>query len=121
MPKAFSRFLKILFVVMLPFFCGQLSVANAGESASVIQSFTQDAAKAGGFTESFDKTRERHEILFFMGVALLVLIFLTAGYGISMAMLGKEVFVHHMICAGATVFLALAHAVASIVWFFPYR
>jgi hypothetical protein len=97
-----------------------LAVADVNEPASaVIQTFND--AQAGSMVESFDKTREQHEVLFFMGVALLILIFMTAGFGLAMVLGGKQVFVQHMVCAGATIFLALAHAVAAVVWFFPYR
>lgn len=94
----------------------QPSLAN--ESADVIKSFTQNS---GDLVESFDKTRERHQILFFMGVLLLIFVLLTAGFGLAMAMKGKRVFVPHMICAGVTVFLSIAHAVVAVVWFYPFR
>ena len=70
--------------------------------------------------DSFDERREQHKILFYMGVLLLISILATAGFGVSMAMLGKEVFVPHMIFAGITVFLSIAHAVVAVVWFFPF-
>ena len=70
--------------------------------------------------DSFDERREQHKVLFYMGVLLLLFVLLTAGFGVSMAMLGKEVFVPHMICAGITVFLSIAHAVVAVVWFFPF-
>lgn len=100
------------------FFSPEFAVAN--ESASVLKPFTENVA-AGDLGESFDQTRERRKILFLMGVVLLILIFATASLGIAMAIKGKQVFVAHMVTAGFTVFLAVAHAVASIVWFFPYR
>lgn len=62
----------------------------------------------------------RHQLLFFMGLLLLILIFSTAYFGLSMALYGKDVFIQHMISAGATVFLAMAHAVVAVVWFFPF-
>ena len=74
----------------------------------------------GELVESFDERREQHKILFYMGVTLLLFVLLTAGFGVSMAMLGKEVFVQHMVCAGITVFLSIAHAVVAVVWFFPF-
>lgn len=66
------------------------------------------------------ETKRKHEILFLMGLALLVLLLATAGFGIAMAAFGKEVFVPHMILAGLSLTLAIAHAVTSIVWFWPY-
>ncbi len=88
------------------------------ERAEVLSSFL--AEEQGSLVESFNERREQHKILFYMGVLLLVFVLLTAGFGVSMAMLGKEVFVPHMICAGVTVFLSIAHAVVAVVWFFPF-
>jgi hypothetical protein len=64
--------------------------------------------------------KSRHQILFAMGVVLLISLLLTAGMGISMVLLGKELFVAHMVCAGISVFLALAHSVTAVVWFYPF-
>ena len=118
--------LRLLFVVLM--FVGLLfssvsfaDTAEGGgvnESAEVLSTFIE--ADRGELIDSFDERREQHKILFFMGVILLVFILLTAGFGVSMAMLGKEVFVPHMICAGVSVFLSIAHAVVAIVWFFPF-
>ena len=64
--------------------------------------------------------KKKHLIMFSMGVPLLMFILLTAGLGIAMGMYGKPVYVPHMICAGLSVTLAIAHAVVGIVWFFPF-
>jgi hypothetical protein len=37
-----------------------------------------------------------------------------------MGVYGKQVFVAHMITAGLSVTLAIAHAVAALVWFNPF-
>jgi hypothetical protein len=55
-----------------------------------------------------------------MGAALLIFIIVTAALGIAMAIYGKRVFVAHMIFAGFSVTLAIAHSVVAIVWFFPF-
>jgi len=94
------------------------SAEPVNERADVLSSFLVE--EQDSLTESFNKQREQHKILFYMGVVLLIFVLLTAGFGISMAMLGKEVFVPHMICAGVTVFLSVAHAVVAVVWFFPF-
>lgn len=91
---------------------------SVNERAQVLSSFI--VGERGALVESFDERREQHKILFFMGVFLLVSVLTTAGFGVSMAMLGKDVFVPHMIFAGLTVFLAIAHAVVAIVWFYPF-
>ena len=111
-----SRFLLIFLFVS--FFSFPVCAADKDSPGSVMQSFTQNAFDLPTAVKADDVGK--HKILFIMGVILLVLIFITAGLGMAMAFNGKDVFVPHMISAGATVFLAVAHAVTSIVWFFPY-
>jgi len=124
----FSMFTKVfssLFVSLL--FCSSLIATSpvmaetddsAAERSSVLKSFV--GTQRGEMIASYDEQKNQHKILFYMGVVLLIFVFLTAGFGIAMGMLGKEVFVQHMICAGVTVFLAVAHSVVAIVWFFPF-
>ena len=95
------------------------AVNEAADRSSVLKSFV--GSNRGKLVASYDEQKGQHEILFYMGVTLLLFVFLTAGYGIAMGMLGKEVFVQHMICAGITVFLAVAHSIVAIVWFFPFK
>ncbi|MDQ6950352.1 MAG: hypothetical protein Q9M26_01650 [Mariprofundales bacterium] len=64
--------------------------------------------------------KSKHEVLFWMGAALLIGLLLTGGFGIAVGVLGKDLFVAHMICAGLTVTLAIAHAITAFVWFWPY-
>ena len=94
------------------------AVNEATDKASVLKSFV--GSNRGKLIASYDEQKGQHEILFYMGVTLLLFVFLTAGFGVAMGMLGKEVFVQHMVCAGITVFLAVAHSIVAIVWFFPF-
>ena len=94
------------------------SVESSSDRGQVLSTFV--GGGRGVLVESFDERREQHKILFYMGVLLLISVLMTAGFGVSMAMLGKEVFVPHMIFAGITVFLSIAHAVVAVVWFFPF-
>ena len=94
----------------------QDSFANG--SIEVMQSFNDSALEDAKAYAVADK--KKHQILFFMGVTLLVLLCTTAYLGISMVMFNKEVFVAHMISAGLTVTLGLVHAVTAVVWFFPF-
>lgn len=89
-----------------------------GDGAIVMEVFNEQAlAKA----EAYELSDERkHQILFVMGVALLVLLGLTAYFGIALGIGGKDVFVPHMVSAGLTITLSLAHAVTAVVWFFPF-
>lgn len=94
------------------------SAQSSNDGLAVMQQFNEQAEAEGGVFKLTDK--EKHQVLFVMGVTLLVLIGLTAYFGLSMGIGGKDVFVQHMVCAGLTVTLAVAHAVTSIVWFFPF-
>jgi len=106
----------LVFGVLLFGFSGL--TAYADEKAEVIQGFVEHQSEQHGVKAIPDK--RRHQILFIMGAFLLIGIMVTVGLGISMALYGKEVFVAHTVSAGLTAFLAVAHAVAAMVWFFPF-
>lgn len=108
-------FLRVIFLL----FALCLTNNVLASSTAVMDSFNKEVSGAVKSTV-VNEDKGKHQILFIMGVILLLLIFLTAGFGMAMAMHGKNVFLPHMIFAGATVFLSVAHAVTSIVWFFPY-
>ncbi len=92
--------------------------AHVDDSVQIMEAFNQDAMAE---QEAYAlKDEDKHKILFYMGVSLLVLLCATAYFGISMVVFNQEVFVRHMICAGLTVTLGIAHAVAAAVWFFPF-
>ena len=87
-------------------------------SASVIRSFATDQSAKSDLVAIQDKTKRL--VMFLMGVPLLILLFATAVLGVAMGVYGKQVFVPHMVCAGLSLTLALAHAVVGIVWFYPF-
>jgi len=93
--------------------------AGANNSHSVLAPFIEKEEVLGEAVAIDDE--QKHQILFYMGVLLLILIVTTAVIGLRMALFGKQLFVQHMISAGFTVFLAFAHAVTAIVWFFPFK
>jgi len=66
------------------------------------------------------QAQKKHKILFLMGAGLLTGILTTVGFSLAMVLGGKQVFVWHMLFAGITTTLAIAHAVTSIIWFFPF-
>lgn len=109
------RALVILFLPLMLFFTQPVF---SNERADVLKSF--HGSERGEMIASYDEQQFQHKVMFVMGVTLLIFVLLTAGFGIAMAMLGKDVFLAHMICAGVTVFLTLAHSVVAIVWFFPF-
>jgi len=119
-----SALYKKLTLLLLPllFLCVPIAYgqeAQGGDDAvQVMEAFNQQAAEAQKSYEMSEK--DQHEVLFFMGAALLVLILATAYFGINMVVFDKPFFVQHMVCAGLAVTLALAHAVAAVVWFYPF-
>ena len=116
-----KTYLLACLLFLLSAFHVGLSYASSeavNNEAAVMSSFTAEEKAKGERGAVADESK--HQVLFWMGVILLVLVIATAAVGINMAFFGKEVFVAHMILAGATVFLSIAHAVTAIVWFFPY-
>ncbi len=94
------------------------SPASSDNSSEVLSAFNRDQDKPSDIVSIPDK--KKRLVMFFMGVPLLILILLTAALGIAMGMYGKRVYVPHMICAGLSVTLAIAHAIVGIVWFYPF-
>lgn len=91
---------------------------HKGESIQVMESFEKQASHAED--ENVFNDHKKHVIMFIMGVPLLILILITGALGIAMVVYGKEVFTLHMVFAGLTLTLAIAHLVTGLVWFFPF-
>jgi len=94
------------------------AVNTAREDIQAIQTFNKLRENEAGVLKV--ETQKKHKILFIMGVCLLLGILTTAGFGLAMVLGGKPVFMWHMAIAGITVTLAIAHAVTSMIWFFPF-
>jgi uncharacterized protein GlcG (DUF336 family) len=86
------------------------------DNTQVIQAFTSQEQQ--GIVSGEDQSK--HLIMFVMGVPLLVLLLVTGALGIAMGIYGKQVFIAHMVFAGLSVTLAIAHAIVGIVWFYPF-
>jgi len=116
--KTIIEFTFLLLAILMPVIAvsAEADSAPSESQSEVISAFTNDVVK----DVQSEETKFRHKLLFAMGVLLLIFIFTTAYFGLSMALFDKQVFVPHMIFAGGTVFLAVAHAVVAIVWFFPF-
>lgn len=93
-------------------------VARADESSlQIVESFT----KNGDIKNPNDPdTKRKQEIMFIMGVPLLIMLIVTAILGIAMGVFGKKVFVAHMVIASLALCLAVVHAIVGLVWFFPF-
>lgn len=91
---------------------------QVGNSIQLMESFAKQATKVEDSNVFSD--HKKHVIMFLMGVPLLILILITGALGVAMVVYGKQVFTMHMIFAGLTVTLALAHVVTGLVWFYPF-
>lgn len=89
-----------------------------GDSVQLMEAFSRDATQAEDSNVLAD--HKKHVIMFLLGVPLLILVLITGALGIAMVVYGKQVFTLHMIFAGLTVTLALAHLVTGLVWFYPF-
>ncbi len=117
----FAKALMLAWLFSLPGIAaaaGHAAESGAAQSSTaVMQQFATDDEVA---PERRIETKRKHQILFMMGIALLVLLFLTGAFGVAMVAFGKDVFVPHMIFAGLSLTLAAVHAATSIAWFWPY-
>ncbi len=89
-----------------------------GDSVQMMEAFDRNAPRVEDANVLSD--HKKHVVMFLMGVPLLILILITGALGIAMVVFGKQVFMMHMIFAGLTVTLALAHVVTGLVWFYPF-
>ncbi|MDQ6968468.1 MAG: hypothetical protein Q9M14_07295 [Mariprofundaceae bacterium] len=123
-------FFTVLFGALLLFSCSSQATESNIDSvkqtitlsdttqhfSDVMDQFNEEKALA---VERAISDTSKHQVLFWMGAALLLLILLAAGFGIAMGIFDKDVFVWHVLSAGLATTLAVAHAVTAFVWFFP--
>jgi hypothetical protein len=97
----------------------QAAAADSSNGAALLEAFDrQQNQRVNGASALTDQ--KKHFIMFSLSVPLFVLLLITGGFGIATGVYGKKLYIPHMIFAGLTVTLALAHAIAGIVWFFPF-
>ncbi len=114
--------LPLIAALLYPLFLSDLALAAERSNETVIQEFVQqeDRAKLSQLEQQRAEMRKKHQILFLMGLVLLISILTTVGLGIAMGVYGKQVFIPHMVMAGISTTLAIVHAVVAIVWFYPF-
>ena len=91
----------------------------ADNPAQVMEAFTKADNERSKRDERDISDHRKQQIMFIMGIALLIFIVITVSLGVAMVVFAKPVFVAHMIFAGFSLTLAVAHAIVAIVWFFP--
>ena len=104
-----------LYLLSWPAYAAE-KAAGGDSSIQVIEAFNKADAERSKH-EISDKRKQ--QIMFLMGITLLVFIITTVSLGVAMVVFAKPVFVAHMIFAGFSLTLAIAHAIVAIVWFFP--
>jgi len=116
--------LLLLWLLALP---GQIIAAPVatGSSQTVVTQSAEAVMQqfAGGDDVSPQRkisTERKHQILFVMGISLMVLLLITGILGIAMVAFGKDVFLPHMIFAGLSLTLAAVHSATAIAWFWPW-
>ena len=117
-----------LLVGSVPVFAGDTTSGSESQSVNktaqsdseqqVIQSFISREVGASEIVTIGEQRKK--QVMFFLGVPLLVFILTTAVLGVAMGIYGKNVYVAHMIFAGLSVTLAIAHSIVGIVWFYPF-
>jgi len=91
--------------------------ANISSAETVMQKFAGDDEVS---PQRKITTSRKHQILFLMGISLLVLLLITGILGVAMVAFGKDVFLPHMIFAGLSLTLAIVHSATAIAWFWPW-
>ncbi|HEY5601883.1 MAG TPA: hypothetical protein VIM41_02120 [Gammaproteobacteria bacterium] len=97
---------------------GSAEAPQKSSETQVIQAFTSRDVIDSEIIK-IDDQRKR-QIMFAMGVPLLLFISITVGLGIAMGVFGKDVYIAHMVFAGLSLTLALGHAIVGMVWFWPF-
>jgi len=93
--------------------------AQQNNGAAVLEAFDkQQVQRVKQASELSDHSKRL--IMFTLAIPLFVLLLITGGLGIATGVFGKKLFIPHMIFAGLTVTLALAHAIVGLVWFYPF-
>jgi hypothetical protein len=114
------RFIGVLFVAMFSVMStGHAEeISNGDDSAHILQAFNKQ--HQDDVREKAIPQKEKQQIMFLMGVVLFVLVLITGGLGLAMGLYGKQVYVPHMLFAGLSVSMAIAHAIVGLVWFYPF-
>lgn len=113
--------LALLMAVAVLFAPGARAAESSQSSTGteVLEAFDrQQVARVNQASELSD--HKKHLIMFMLAIPLFILLLATGGLGIATGVYGKKLFIPHMVCAGLTMTLALAHVIAGLVWFYPF-
>lgn len=123
----------LLALLLAPLAPAAQAAPEAGHQAAAAKPTGADSSNGVELLKQFDEQQNarvngasaltdhyKRVIMFSMSLPLFLLILITGGFGIATGVYGKKLYIQHMVAAGLTVTLALAHAIAGIVWFFPF-
>jgi hypothetical protein len=95
------------------------SEVQSTNGAAVLEAFDkQQVLRVTQASELSDHSKRL--IMFSMAIPLFILLLITGGLGVATGVFGKKLFIPHMVFAGLTVTMALAHAIVGLVWFYPF-
>jgi hypothetical protein len=93
--------------------------ASNENAIQMMKEFDQvNSQKSDGVTPIADK--RRHQIMFYLGIPLVIMLLTTAGMGIGIGVYGKPWFKYHIVLAGLTATLAIIHMIVGWAWFYPF-
>ena len=91
---------------------------SPSDSAKILQEF--NAQNRTDIREKAIPLKEKQQIMFLLGVAVIILVIITGALGLAMGVFGKPVFVAHMVFAAFSITMAIVHAIVGLVWFYPF-
>ncbi|MEO9040657.1 MAG: hypothetical protein ABI265_11595 [Gallionella sp.] len=91
---------------------------SSGDGAQILQEF--NTQNRSDIRKKAVPLKEKQQIMFLLGSAVILLVIITGGLGLAMGVFGKPVFVAHMVFAAFSITLAIAHAIVGLVWFYPF-
>jgi len=124
-PDLIFRRMLVLLMLFVVFGTPFAQVAQAAEDSQasngtqVLEAFDRQQVQRVNQASTLSD-HKKHLIMFLLGVPLFILLLITGGLGIATGIFGKHLFIAHMIFAGLTITLALAHVIVGLVWFFPF-
>ena len=113
-----STILAILlsFLTMLPAYAQEAPPADNG--AQILNEFNKQ--NRSDIRAKAVPLKEKQQIMFLLGLGVILLVIITGGLGLAMGVFGKPLFVAHMVFAALSITLAIAHAIVGLVWFYPF-
>ena len=118
--RSLSPFLLLLLMLSKGLAYAEVAPGATNENAiQMMQDFDKvNSQKSDGVTPIGDK--RRHQIMFYLGIPLVIMLLTTAGMGIGIGVYGKPWFKYHIILAGLTATLAIIHMIVGWAWFYPF-